>query len=76
MTRSTNPQRTIKITFAVTPELKALLDAEAYEEQRSLSEYVYRLLLQRGKWSRTVGTAGGYCIGPGEVPKSSESTGE
>jgi hypothetical protein len=69
MNKPTLPNRTEKITFAVTRELKIMLEAEAYEEQRSLSEYIYRLLLTRGKFARTVGSAGGYMIGPAEVPK-------
>jgi hypothetical protein len=67
MSRLSNPTRTIKVTFAATPQLKAMLDAEAYEEGRSLSDYIYRLLLTRGKFARTVGAAGGYCIGPAVV---------
>lgn len=59
MPRNPNP-RTEKITFSVTPTLKAALEAEAWEEQRSLSDYVRGLLERRGKWARSVGKAGGY----------------
>jgi len=52
--------RTERITFTVTPALKAELDAEAWEEQRSLADYVRGLLERRGKWARSVGKAGGY----------------
>jgi hypothetical protein len=61
MPRPTTP-RTEKITFTVTAAFKAELDAEAWESQRSLADYVRGLLERRGKWARTVGTAGGYDI--------------
>lgn len=59
MSRPHNP-RTERIAFSVTPALKTELEAEAWEEQRSLSDYVRGLLERRGKWARTVGKAGGY----------------
>jgi hypothetical protein len=63
MTRRSNP-RTAQISFSVTPALKAQLEAEAWESQRSLSDYVRGLLERRGKWAREVGSPGGYDIGP------------
>jgi hypothetical protein len=48
------------ISVRITPALKAELESEAWEEQRTLSQYVAGLLERRGKWSRSVGTAGGY----------------
>lgn len=54
--------RTEKLTISVTPTLKAALEAEAWESQRSLSDYVRGLLERRGKWARSVGTAGGFDI--------------
>lgn len=44
----------------VTPSLKTQLETEAWEEQRSVSDYVFGLLLRRGKWARTMADAGGY----------------
>lgn len=57
--------RSERIGFALTPALKAALEAEAWEEQRTLSDYIHGLLERRGKWARSVGHAGGYDIGPG-----------
>jgi len=69
MVRVKDP-RTERISFTVTPALKAALDAEAWEEQRSLADYIRGLLERRGKWARTVGTAGGYDIqAPGAVKR-------
>lgn len=44
----------------MTPALKLALETEAWEEQRTLSNYIEGLLTRRGKWARAVGTAGGY----------------
>ena len=63
MPRNPNP-RSSAISFSVTPALKAELEAEAWEVQRSLSDYVRGLIERRGKWARTVGSPGGYDIGP------------
>lgn len=60
MARPTIGPRSERISFTVTPALKAELDAEAWEEQRSLADYVRGLLERRGKWARSVGKAGGY----------------
>ena len=59
MTRQRNP-RPEKVTIQMTEALKMELLAEAWEEQRTLSDYIFGLLQRRGKWARTVGTAGGY----------------
>lgn len=66
---------TERLAIAISPTLRAELEAEAWEEQRTFSDYVRRLLEQRGKWARTVGSGGGYALGElepgkddGEVP--------
>lgn len=61
MAQRRNP-RIAKIAVSVTPAMKAELEAEAWEEQRTLSDYIHGLLERRGKWARTVGKAGGYDI--------------
>lgn len=48
--------RTERLTLSITPALKLALETEAWEEQRSLSDYVRRLLERRGVWARTVGS--------------------
>lgn len=53
----------VTVSVRMSAELKSALEAEAWEEQRSLSDYIQRLLQHRGKWARSVGTAGGYDIG-------------
>jgi hypothetical protein len=65
MPKKPNP-RTEQISFSVTPTLKSTLEAEAWEEQRSLSDYVRGLLERRGRWARTVGRSAvnSYDIGP------------
>lgn len=63
MTRQAT-NRTERITFSVTPALKAKLEVEAWESQQNLSDYVRGLVERRGKWARSVGRAGGYDIGP------------
>jgi len=68
MARPSDP-RTERITLTVTAALKAELDAEAWESQRSLADYVRGLLERRGKWARSVGTAGGYDIQAPETAK-------
>jgi hypothetical protein len=50
------------LSFRITPALKFALEAEAWEEQVKLSDYVRGLLERRGKWSRSVGRPGGYDI--------------
>lgn len=52
--------RRVPISISISPELKAALEIEAWEEQRTLSNYIAGLLERRGKWARTVGQAGGY----------------
>ena len=54
--------RTARIALNVTPALKTALETEAWEEQRTLSDYVRGLLERRGKWARSVGNVGGYEI--------------
>jgi len=61
MANPRNP-RAAKIAISVTPAMKAELETEAWEEQRTLSDYIYGLLERRGKWARNVGKAGGYDI--------------
>lgn len=68
MPRPTQP-RTEKVTFTVTPALKAELEAEAWESSRTLADYVRGLLERRGKWARAVGNAGGYEIQAPELAK-------
>jgi hypothetical protein len=48
------------LTVYLTPAMYGELTAEAWECERALSDYVRGLLSRRGKWSRTVGSAGGY----------------
>jgi hypothetical protein len=62
------PKRT-PISVSITPALKSELEAEAWEEQRTLSQYVAGLLERRGKWARSRGTAGGYDL-QAELPAS------
>lgn len=56
----TRDRRSDRITISVSPALKTALEAEAWECQRPLADYVRGLLERRGKWARSVGTAGGY----------------
>jgi hypothetical protein len=58
-----------KLTLYVPANLKAELEAEAWEEHKGLEEYVLGLLKRRGKWARTVGLAGGYDLHQGIVEK-------
>jgi hypothetical protein len=58
----------VKVSFA----LYSALEAEAWEEQLTLSDYVRALLTRRGKWARTVGTAGGYDLATPARPKRDE----
>lgn len=52
--------RDSSITIYVTTILKSELEAEAWECERTLSEYIRSLLERRGKWARSVGSTGGY----------------
>lgn len=62
--------RTERIAITVTPALKTALETEAWEEQRSLADYVRNLLERRGKWARTIGSPGGYdLIAPNTAKK-------
>lgn len=51
------------------------LELEAWESQMSVTEYVRGLLQRRGKWARSVGTAGGYDL-QAELPPSKTSKNE
>jgi hypothetical protein len=55
-----NPERKVPVTITMSPALKSALEMEAWECQRSLADYLRGLLERRGKWARSVGTAGGY----------------
>lgn len=61
-------ERRLPLTVMVSPLMKAELEAEAWEEQRTLSDYIRGLLTRRGKWARSIGKAGGYDIGPAPAP--------
>jgi len=52
--------RDAAITIYVTAALKSVLEAEAWECERTLSEYIRGLLERRGKWARTAGDVGVY----------------
>jgi hypothetical protein len=69
MPRPPHNPRTARIAFSVTPALKTELEAEAWECQRTLSDYIRGLLERRGKWSRSVGRPGGYDIAMPITPK-------
>lgn len=56
-------EKRVPLTVSVSPALKSELEAEAWECEQDLSAYVRGLLTRRGKWARSVGTAGGYDIG-------------
>ncbi len=62
---------TAKLNLRITPTLKAELEAEAWEEQRTVGDYVRGLLTRRGKHARSVGRAGGYDLygAPANPPK-------
>ncbi len=65
--------RTAGLTFYVTPRLKKELQLEAWEENRTLSDYLRGLLERRGKWARSNTQPGGYDIGPERVtPREGE----
>ena len=63
------PFGTEPLTVRVTTGLLAELTAEAWECEMTVSEYVAGLLKRRGKWARTVGTAGGYDVRAPLPPK-------
>jgi hypothetical protein len=52
----------VTLALRVTPALHAELTAEAWECERTLSDYVRALLSRRGKWARSVGDQGGWDI--------------
>jgi hypothetical protein len=62
-------EKRIPLTIGVSKVLKAELEAEAWESERTLSDYVRGLLERRGKWRRSVGTSGGYDL-QAESPSS------
>ena len=53
-------ERRIPLTIGVSQALKAELELEAWECQRTLADYCRGLLQRRGKWARSVGQPGGY----------------
>jgi hypothetical protein len=61
MTRPRDPN-SVTLAFRVTPALRAELEAEAWECERTLSDYVRALLSRRAKWARQVGAQGGWEI--------------
>jgi len=67
--RQRDKNRSESMSLYLTPALKAELMAEAWEEQRSLSDYIFGLLQRRGKWARSVGKAGGYDLAVPARPK-------
>lgn len=69
MKRQRDKNRSESMSLYLTPALKAELMAEAWEEQRSLSDYIFGLLQRRGKWARSVGKAGGYDLAVPARPK-------
>jgi glucokinase len=52
----------VTLAVRITPVLRAELSAEAWECERTLSDYVRALLSRRGKWARNVGAQGGWDI--------------
>jgi hypothetical protein len=62
-------EKRIQIAVSVSLALKAELEAEAWESQLTLSHYVRNLLTRRGKWARSVRSAGGYDL-QAELPPS------
>lgn len=74
MTRPRDPN-SVTLAFRVTPALRAELEAEAWECERSLSDYVRALLSRRGKWARAVGAQGGWDICAPLPPKSGTRAG-
>jgi hypothetical protein len=61
--------RTKALSIYITEALHAELTAEAWECERALSDYVFGLLTRRGKWSRSVGAAGGWDLQAELPPK-------
>lgn len=57
-----NTKNTRQLSVYISAVLYAELQAEAWEEHRTVSDYVRKLLSTRGKWARSTGTAGGYAI--------------
>ena len=53
-------ERKIPVTISMSLALKSALEAEAWESQRSLADYVRGLLERRGKWARSMNSGGGY----------------
>jgi hypothetical protein len=62
--------RDVTLAFRVTKALRAELEAEAWECERTLSDYVRGLLARRGKWGRSVGSQGGWDLQAPLPPKS------
>jgi hypothetical protein len=69
MTRPRDPN-SVTLAFRVTPTLRAELEAEAWECERTLSDYIRGLLSRRGKWARSLNSAGGWDLQAPLPPKS------
>lgn len=67
--------RDASITIYCTTALKSALEAEAWECERTLSEYLRGLLERRFKWARSVGEAGGYDLAAPLVVPSGDKPG-
>jgi hypothetical protein len=48
----------VTLAVRITPVLRAELEAEAWECERTLSNYIRGLLMRRGKWARSIGKSG------------------
>jgi hypothetical protein len=59
----------VTLALRVSPALHAELTAEAWECERTLSDYVRGLLSRRGKWARSVRSAGGWDLQAELPPK-------
>ena len=68
MTRR-SPSNTKPLTVYMPLTLYTELCAEAWECERSISDYVRGLLTRRGKFARSIGTAGGYDLAAPLPPK-------
>lgn len=64
------PERRVPLTIGVSPALKAELLTEAWECELPLSTYVRGLLSRRGKWRRSLQTAGGFDLQAELPPKT------
>jgi hypothetical protein len=67
--RGPTGQHTKSLAVYISPQLHAELCIEAHECELTLSAYIRGLLSRRGKWARSVSTAGGYDL-QAELPPS------